>query len=196
MISALTFERGLALLNDLKNVYCLVDQERDVELKSFGTVGAGYVEVCHQYVRRWLNEGHGQQVPLPRLEDLLKGGGVYINPFAAQLQYPVFRAKPNGEPLRYFSLVAPFVCAYVDSLDNLFSIIYQYKLQYIHFKEFRSVMEAREYMLDDYKVTQMSIGAYFNDIICHPSELQLNDVFYDERGMVLPQFTKTISMVK
>lgn len=195
MLSSVTFERGLALLDNFKSAYSLIYEERDVELKSFESVKAGYVYACHQYVRRWVDGGHAQQVPLPRLEELLEAGGVYLNPLS-QCIYPVCRVGLSGEPQRFFSVVAPFVCAYVDSLNNLFSVIFQYNLQYVHVKEFISPMEAKNYTVYDYTVEHMSFGAYLADIIHLPSNLRLNEVFYDERGMMLPRGAETIGVLK
>lgn len=195
MFLSVIFERGLALLDNFNATYPLIYEERNVEIKCLGAVEAGYVYACQQYVRQWLDEGHAQQALLPRLEELLQAGGVYLNPFS-QLIYPVCRVGLNGEPQRFFSVVAPFVCAYVDSLNNLFNVIFQYNLRYVHVKEFKSSIEAKAYTVYDYTVEHMSFGAYLADIIHLPSNLQLNEVFYDERGALLPRVAKTIEVLK
>lgn len=197
MVLSLIFRKGFAILDNLEVLYSLMADERDVELRSFPSVEAGYVYACRQCVEQWLRRGYNQQIPLPRLDDLIQAGGVYRNPLVANWVCPIYQScELDGEPLRYFSIVAPFVCAYVDSLDNLFRIIFQYKLQYIHVQEFKNPMDAKAFTICNYQMTHMSFGAYLTGVIHLPGDLRLNEVFYEERTRLMPQFTKLIGAIE
>lgn len=197
MVLSLIFRKGFALLDNFEVLCSLMVDERDVELRSFQSVEAGYVYACRQYIEQWFRWGYNQQIPLPRLDDLIQAGGVYRNPLVSNWVCPLYHSRElDGEPLRYFSIVAPFVCAYVDSLDNLFSIIFQYKLRHVHVREFKNPMEAKTFTICNYQMMHMSFGAYLNGIIHLPGDLRLNEVFYEERTRLMPQFTKLIGAIE
>jgi hypothetical protein len=184
MIFAIVFEKGFAILDNLISVYSLIVRERNIVLKAFESAELSYRYCCETFIKHWLDKGNEEQPPLPRLEELLQAGGIYINPFTEVLIYPVCRVGLYGEPIRYFSVNVPFKCACVDSVTNAISIIGDEI--YPEVTEFYTPEKAEMNALYLYKVQMMSFGAYLTDNIYLPARLPLNEIFYNGGQVLMP----------
>jgi hypothetical protein len=179
MIMTVIFENGFSILDTLEQVFGVMQQEKKIEVKGFFTAEAAYVYGCEQYVRRWLTGGNSNQLPLPRFDDLLKAGGTYINPLTERLIDPIKHVDSNGEAIRFFSLVAPFTCACICGVYNVMAAILENNISYFCLCEFRSPEEVQKYVIFEYRVQQMSIGAYLEKPIYLPDALSINELFFD-----------------
>jgi len=178
MVLATIFDGGFAILENREQVVCLVLKTKNVEIKSFDFAEDAYSYCCKQSARRWVDLGQILPLPLPPIDDLIKAGGVYINPFMNKewvMNYPIFY---NG---RIFSTVGLFQCAHLFGIDKLAEYIFNYSTQWIHICEVASGHEAKNHAIYEYKVQHMAMGAYLPAPLRIPDDLPENEIFSDEK---------------
>ncbi len=180
MLVTMIFERGFAVVDDIQKVYALMYEERELEIRSAVSIKEAYAYCCEQYVRRWIKAGNKKQAPLILLEDLMKAGGVYINPFAESLFRPVFRVGTTLQEVRVFSIIAPFEFAYVDNIENACVFMIEEK-RCLKITEHPTIIEAQKHANNEYLVQQMAMGAYLKVPVQVPTQLLPNEVFCGNR---------------
>lgn len=174
MVFYAVFDEGFALLDTPEAVIGLLRKANNVEIKQMNYINGAYVLCCEKYVKRWVDAGNSTQPPLPRLEELINAGGVYVNPAMTNVwnrNCPIF----HGD--RSFAVVGWNGCVGVADIWSLDECLRQSCFQWVEVKEVSSPIVAAQLAVSMYQQRLMSIGAYLQEPVQAPVTLPINEIY-------------------
>ena len=180
---------GFAISDNFGDFAGLIEKGmiNDIYVNSFRDVEQAYVADCKLYVERAYKQ-RGFYPPLPKLDELIQHGGLYLAPTYQKLE-TVITAK------RYFGVLTEQGYLSSDNFADIVEFVRLYCRWHCEVFESPDKSWLLEAIQKKYMLQRMAMSAYITDPLMMPQKIDIGEAFVDynlKRSMGLDSYQKLL----